>query len=324
MTESSARPHPAARRLLPACAAAALLVPQVSSGAALLGGAALALTLGNPWPASTRRAVKRLLPLAVVGLGGGMDLRAVLATGARGFGYTLVSIAACLAVGRLLARALRVENNTGLLITVGTAICGGSAIAAAAPVVRAEEHETSVALATVFVLNGLALLIFPAIGHRAGLEQGQFGVWAALAIHDTSSVVGASLQYGQRALQVATSIKLARALWIVPVTLALGVAVGRRRQDGAAAAPGARPWFILGFVVLAALVTFAPALRPAGHLASEAAKRVMVLVLFLIGAGLSRDALRALGLRPVAHGVLLWVAVGVASLGAIQAGLLSP
>ncbi|HZZ84332.1 MAG TPA: putative sulfate exporter family transporter [Anaeromyxobacteraceae bacterium] len=316
-----AAPLPAARLgpghlLVPAGAAAALL-PQVSSGAALLAGIGLALTFGNPWAARTRRIAKVLLPAAVVGLGGGMDLLAVLATGARGFGYTLVSIAGCLAAGWLLARWLRVRGNTGLLITVGTAICGGSAIAAAAPVLEAEEHEVSVSLATVFLLNGIALLIFPPVGHWAGLDQGRFGVWAALAIHDTSSVVGASLQYGQQALQVATSIKLARALWIVPVTLALGL-LRRERRRG----PASKPWFILGFVLFAAAATFVPGLHAAGHLASEAAKRALVLVLFLIGANLSRDALRALGPRPLLLGVLLWLVVGAASLGAIEAGLL--
>ena len=145
-----------------------------------------------------------------------------------GFGYTLASIAACLGAGWLLSRVLRVEGRTGLLVTVGTAICGGSAIAAAAPVLGADDHEVSVALAVVFLLNGVALLLFPPLGHWAGLDQGRFGLWAALAIHDTSSVVGAALQYGPRALEVATSTKLARALWIVPVTLGLGWVRGSR------------------------------------------------------------------------------------------------
>ena len=322
-TQRPAAPFLAARLLVPAGAAIALL-PAVSSSAALVAGVALALLLGNPYAHHTRRATKLLLPAAVVGLGGGMDLRTVLATGARGFGYTVVSIAACMAVGLLMARWLRLRGNTGLLITVGTAICGGSAIAAAAPVVRAEEHEISVALATVFVLNGLALLVFPPLGHRAGLDQDHFGIWAALAIHDTSSVVGASLQYGPRALAVATSIKLARALWIVPVTVGLALVTRRRAgvEAGVKRPPAAKPWFILWFVLVAALATYVPILRPAGHVLSLAAQRALVLVLFLIGANLSRDALRSLGLRPVALGVLLWVAMGTLSLAGIVAGLL--
>ncbi len=306
-----------AGHLLVPLGAVLVLLPQVSSGVALLAGIAIALTFGNPWSSRTRRAVKVLLPASVVGLGGGMNLLAVMSAGARGFGYTLVSIAACMTAGWLLSRWLRVRGNTGLLITVGTAICGGSAIAAAAPVLQAEEHEVSVSLATVFLLNGLALLILPPLGHWAGLDQGHFGIWAALAIHDTSSVVGASMQYGQQALQVATSIKLARALWIVPVTLALGMA---RRQGKRGAA--SKPWFILGFVIFAAAATFVPGLHATGHLVSEVAKRALVLVLFLIGANLSREALRSLGPRPLLLGVLLWLAVGAASLGALEAGLM--
>src|SRR5262249_22271999 len=150
-----------------------------------------------------------------------MDLRVVAQAGLHGIGYTALSIAVALGLGTLLARALRVGSRTGLLISVGTAICGGSAIAAAAPALRAKEHEVTVALATVFLLNGAALFLFPAIGHAVGLDQTRFGLWAALAIHDTSSVVSASMSFGQRALEVATTVKLARALWIVPVTFAI-------------------------------------------------------------------------------------------------------
>ena len=319
-TEAAERwPGQLGRFAIPAAAMVACL-PAISSAAALLLGAGLALTVGNPHVDTTRRVSKLLLPAAVVGLGGAMDLFVVARAGTTGFGYTLASIAACLGAGWLLSRVLRMEGRTGLLITVGTAICGGSAIAAAAPVVGADDHEVSVSLAVVFLLNGVALLLFPPLGHWAGLDQGRFGLWAALAIHDTSSVVGAALQYGPRALEVATSTKLARALWIVPVTLGLGWLQGARGAGTAGRA--SRPWFILGFVAIAAATTLAPALRPAGHLVAEIAKRALVLTLFLIGAGLSRDALRQVGVRPLVLGVALWLGIASASLAALRTGLL--
>jgi uncharacterized membrane protein YadS len=188
----------------------AALVPGFPAAAALAAGVLVALTVGNPFPTQARAAAKKLLPAAVVGLGGAMDLGAVAHAGAHGFGYTAVSIAGVMTLGVLLARVFSVERRTGILVTVGTAICGGSAIAAAAPVIGADDREISVSLATVFVLNSVALLVFPPLGHAAELAQPAFGLWAALAIHDTSSVVGAALQYGPTALAVATTIKLAR------------------------------------------------------------------------------------------------------------------
>ena len=305
-----------------AAGAALWAAASASSAVALLAGAAIALTIGNPAPRLTARAAKRLLPLAVVGLGFGMDLGAVARAGARGVGYTVVTIAGSFALGALSSRWLALHGHTGVLITVGTAICGGSAIAAAAPVVRAEEREVTVALGTVFLLNAVALLVTPAIGHAAGLGQAPFGLWAALAVHDTSSVVGAALQYGPRALEVATSVKLARALWIVPVTVALAALARRGGASGErAAAP--RPWFIAGFVAAAALATFLPAARPAAHVLASAAQRALVLTLFLVGAGLSRPALREVGPRPFAHGLLLWIAMGTATLAAVRAGWIS-
>jgi uncharacterized integral membrane protein (TIGR00698 family) len=300
--------------------AAASAIPGVPAAAALAGGIAIALVLGNPLAAHTRKISKRLLPASVVGLGGAMDLVAVGRAGLRGVGYTITTIAACMALGALLARALRVERRTGLLVTVGTAICGGSAIAAAAPVLGADDRELSVALGTVFVLNSVALVVFPGIGHAVGLGEPAFGLWAALAIHDTSSVVGAALQYGPTALSVATTVKLARALWIVPLTLGLG-ALERARSGAARQGRSQPPWFILGFLVAAALATFVPALRPAGHLVAAVAQRALVVTLFLVGVGLSREGLRAVGPRPLALGLALWVAMGVSTLAAVKAGL---
>jgi uncharacterized integral membrane protein (TIGR00698 family) len=321
---AAARQEPAATARLPATlvavVGAVVCVPGVPTAAALAAGVVIALTVGNPLLAQTRSLAKRLLPLSVVGLGAGMDLAAVARTGAHGVGYTIATIAACAALGALVARPLRVDRRTGILVTVGTAICGGSAIAAAAPVIRADDHQISVSLATVFLLNSLALLVFPPLGRLAHLDEPAFGLWAALAIHDTSSVVGAALQYGPTALSIATTVKLARALWIVPVTVALA-ALERRRGGQGGGAGGKPPWFIVGFVVAAAIATYVPGMRPAGHVVALVAQRALVLTLFLIGLGLSRAALRGVGARPLLLGVALWIAMGTGTLAAIRLGL---
>jgi uncharacterized integral membrane protein (TIGR00698 family) len=307
-----------AKILVPLCALLALL-PFVSAGIALVAGILLALTLGNPFQALTKRWTHTLLALSVVGLGAGMDLRAVAKAGLQGLGYTVVSISVSIALGLFLARRFRLQRDTGLLVTVGTAICGGSAIAAVAPVIHAEEHDTSVALATVFLLNAVALLLFPAIGHAVHFSEHQFGLWAALAIHDTSSVVGAGQAYGPQALLEATTVKLARALWIVPVALAVGLFWNRAAESTPGGKKKAkRPWFILGFILAAALATYVPALHAPGHGVAVAAQRSLVLTLFFIGANLTRDALRQVGLRPFLMGVTLWLLVAGLSLAAIH------
>ncbi|WP_306590458.1 YeiH family protein [Geothrix sp. 21YS21S-4] len=309
----------------PALAAGALLslLPFTPAAAALVGGAVLALTLGNPAPAFTRTWTQRLLPLAVMGLGADMNLRAVAKAGLHGLGYTALSLALVLALGLWLARTLKVDREAGLLISVGTAICGGSAIAAVAPVLRARDQAISISLATVFLLNAAALVIFPPLGRAAGLSQDAFGLWSALAIHDTSSVVGAGLAYGPRALEVATTVKLARALWIVPLTFGIGWAVARSSLVSAGSPAVKKPWFIAGFLLMAALVTFVPALHMPGHYVAAAARRALVLTLFLIGAGLSREALRSVGARPFLQGLLLWLIVGSLGLGAVKLGWLT-
>jgi uncharacterized integral membrane protein (TIGR00698 family) len=302
--------------------AVAALAPFVSPGVALLAGVVVGLAFGNPFAKASRTVSRNLLSLSVIGLGAGMDLRVVERAGLDGVAYTVVGIAACLTLGTLLARLLRVGTNTGALISIGTAICGGSAIAAVAPTLRAHEDEITVALATVFVLNAVALFVFPVVGHAVGLDQEHFGLWAALAIHDTSSVVGASMAYGPRALEVATTVKLARALWIVPVTMGVAALVARRKaaRTGATEAERAktpRPWFIAGFLAAAALFTLLPAFRPIGHALSALSHHAMAATLFLIGASLTRPALRAVGARPLVQGVVLWFAVASASLAAL-------
>ena len=291
--------------------------------AGLLAGVAVALVLGNPHAARTSRWTPRLLAWSVVGLGAAMDLRTVAVVGLHGFGYTLAGITATLALGLLLGRWLGVRWPAAVLVSVGTAICGGSAIAAVAPVIRADDEDTRMALGTVFLLNAAALLLFPAIGHALGLSERSFGLWAALAIHDTSSVVGAAASYGPDALVIATTTKLARALWIVPVTIAAGAWVARAGGQAPGGTKPKRPWFILGFLAAAAVVTFVPAVAPVGHFIAEVAKRSLVLTLFLLGLGLSRATLARVGPRPLLQGVLLWAAAGGLTLGAIVLRLIA-
>lgn len=304
--------------LLPLGAAAAL-IPGTPPWAALLAGAALALTLGNPCAAAAGRTAKWLLQLAVVGLGAGIDLGVVARAGGQGFSYTFVGLVATFAAGAWLAGRLGVGAKVAALVCAGTGICGGSAIAAAAPAIDARPEETSAALAVVFLLNGVALLVFPVVGSWAGLDARQFGLWCALAIHDTSSVTGAALTHGHEALVIATTVKLARALWIVPVALLLGAWF--RRGTGTARGGIQVPWFIAGFVAVSALFTFVPALQPAARITGAVSRSLLTLTLFLIGTGLSPAVVRTVGARPLVHALLLWILIGTGGLAAILAGL---
>lgn len=311
----------AGRVLVPLLAAACLL-PFVPPAGALVLGVAVALLFGNPWFAEAKKFVPILLGVAVTGLGAAADLAVVARAGARGVGYTAAGIALTCAAGFLLAKALKVETDAAALVASGTAICGGSAIAAVAPAIRAKTESVSVALASVFLLNALALVVFPPLGRLAGLDEARFGLFAALAIHDTSSVVGAAAAYGPGAVDVATTVKLARTLWIVPLAYVLGRAFARRTGEAgkAAAKP---PWFLAGFVAAAALVTALPALRGAGLAVAGGARRLLVATLFLIGSTLTREALARVGARPFVLAILLWVLAASATLGALLAGWIS-
>ncbi len=294
------------------CLSLTTLTGWVSPPVALAVGLALALTLGNPLPDISHKASKMLLQWSVVGLGFGMNLPSVWAAGKTGFGFTVVTIWGTLFIGYCLGRMLKVEPQVSTLVSVGTSICGGSAIAAVGAVIEADAGAMSVSLVTVFVLNAVALFVFPPLGHLLGLDQGQFGLWSAIAIHDTSSVVGAASKYGEEALNLATTVKLARALWIVPITL--GLALLRRRS----ASTVKLPWFILAFLAAAGIRT----IWPHGAVAYDTITRVsrlgLTLTLFLIGAGLSRNALKTVGFRPLLQGILLWLVVSVASLVAVR------
>jgi uncharacterized integral membrane protein (TIGR00698 family) len=302
----------------------------ISPPIALVLGLLYGLTLTNPYTAETQGLTKFLLQASVVLLGFGMNLDQVVRAGRSGFVYTAIGITFALGLGWLLGKALRVKTVPSFLICAGTAICGGSAIAAVAPVIDANEEELAVSMGTVFVLNSVALMIFPPIGAALGLSQTQFGLWGALAIHDTSSVVGACAKYGAEALAVGTTVKLARALWIVPLTLAVA-AVWKRRAEATAEA-GSKvkaqiqwPWFI-GLFVLAAvastylhwgpLMNLYPSLSKLGRLG-------LTVTLFLIGTGLSRQTLKKVGARPLLQGVILWLVVATVTLAAIRIGWIS-
>ena len=289
----------------------------ISPPFALAGGLIFGLTTVHHFHVESRTLSKFLLQAAVVCLGFGMNLQQVVHAGRSGFLYTAISIAFALALGVLLGKVLRVQGTQSLLISFGTAVCGGSAIAAMGPILQASEEEMAVSLGTVFVLNSVALLLFPAIGWAMHLSQTQFGLWAALAIHDTSSVVGAGAKYGPVALAIGTTVKLARALWIVP--LAIATSTLRKSKTRIK-----WPWFIGYFCVAAMLASYVPPLAPASKPMFEAlaqlGRAALTVVLFLIGTGITRSTLREVGVRPLLQGISLWIVVASMSLWAIHAG----
>jgi uncharacterized integral membrane protein (TIGR00698 family) len=289
------------------------LTPWASPPLALALGLALALTIGNPFAARTGKATKVLLQTSVILLGFGMNLQTVVKAGRTGVLFTLATIVGTLLLGFLAGRLLNVPHTTAHLISSGTAICGGSAIAAVGPVVGASDEEMSVSLGTVFILNSIALFVFPVIGHSVGLTQPQFGVWAAIAIHDTSSVVGAAARYGAEALQIATTVKLTRALWIVPLTLVTAMFFKRKQ------ARITIPWFILYFLIASIVRTYTPANPAVWDVLVRIARIGLTVTLFLIGAGLSRKSLAAVGARPLILGVLLWMVISGVGLWAVRA-----
>ena len=273
----------------------------ISAATALFMGVIFSLLLGNPYLDLTRKLTQRLLQLSVIGLGAGMNLAVIGHEGLHGIGYTAIGIFVTVILGLAAGKFIKTETNISLLTTVGTAICGGSAIAAVSPIIRAKSHEISVSLAIVFLLNASALFIFPPLGHYFDLNQTQFGLWSALAIHDTSSVIGAALQYGSHAVEIATTVKLARALWIIPVALIIGLVWSRRRSDEVSSKPK-YPWFILGFLLAAALVTWVPRLQSTGFFVSVIAKKTLVLTLFLIGSTFVRSTFKTVGIKPFIQG----------------------
>jgi uncharacterized integral membrane protein (TIGR00698 family) len=294
------------------CAASGFLSPPI----ALLIGLIFGLTVAHPYPADSGELAKFLLKASVVALGFGMNLHEVLRAGRSGFLYTAGSITFALLVGLLLGRLFKVEKTAAFLITAGTAICGGSAIAAVAPIVQANDEEIAISMGTVFILNSVALFLFPPIGWALHLSQEQFGLWSALAIHDTSSVVGATARYGAVALVVGTTIKLARALWIVP--LAIGTAAAKKTKGQIQ-----WPWFILFFCLAAVVNTYFPVLGKFNASMSTLGRLGLTATLYLIGTGLSRATIKKVGIRPFLQGVVLWIIVGSLSLALILKGIIA-
>ena len=291
----------------------ACLTPFVSPPVALALGLILSVTVGNPFPKQTAKITKILLQFSVVLLGFGMNLTEVYRAGKSGILFTIATIFGTLVLGFFAGRLLKVNEKTSNLISTGTAICGGSAIAAVAPVIDADSEEISVSLGTIFILNSVALFVFPAIGHYLNLSQNQFGIWAAVAIHDTSSVVGAAAKYGSDALQMATTVKLTRALWIAPVALLFSLFYRNKKTKIVV------PWFILFFLFATAARTYAPVSIFPSVFESLVmlAKTGLTVTLFLIGVSLSRQTLRKVGVKPLIQGVLLWTAISLVSLWAV-------
>lgn len=284
------------------------LTPWISAPVALVLGFLMTLLIGNPYPITTQKMTSTLLKISVVGLGFGMDVTSALKAGKEGLIFTVISIFAVLSIGFLLTKVFKIDRITGYLISVGTAICGGSAIAAIAPVAKAKPQQISVSLAVIFTLNSVALIIFPILGHLFHLSHYDFGLWCAIAIHDTSSVVGAASKFGTEALQVATTVKLARALWIIPLSI-FSVVLFKAKDSKIKI-----PWFIALFVIAMCLNTYIPSLHTVTPIIVTIAKAGLVLTLFLIGAGLSVQAIKNVGARPLILAALLWVFISAGSL----------
>ena len=276
-------------------------------------GLVFALLCGQAYPTFNKKVSKKLLQYSVIGLGFGMNLQASLASGKEGMLFTIISVVGTLLIGMFIGcKVLKLNRNTSYLISSGTAICGGSAIAAVGPIINAKDTDMSMALATVFILNAIGLFLFPILGHWLGLTQQEFGTWAAIAIHDTSSVVGAGAAYGEEALQVATTIKLTRALWIIPLALVTSVIF---RSEGKKISI---PWFILFFIVAMRINTYFLADYPEiGKFIAGLARKGLIITMFFIGASLSVDVIKSVGIRPLLQGVLLWIIISAASLAYI-------
>ncbi|MBO5382555.1 MAG: putative sulfate exporter family transporter [Bacteroides sp.] len=288
----------------------------VSPPVALFLGLLFALICGQAYPKFNKKVSKKLLQYSVVGLGFGMNLQASLQSGKEGMAFTIVSVVGTMLIGWFIGRKLlKVDRNTSYLISSGTAICGGSAIAAVGPVLKAKDAEMSVALGTVFILNAIALFLFPWIGQLMEMTQQQFGMWAAIAIHDTSSVVGAGAAFGEEALEVATTIKLTRALWIIPLAFATSFIFKSKGQKVSI------PWFIFFFVLAMVFNTYVLSLsdttREIGSFINGLARKSLTITLFFIGASLSRDVLKTVGIKPMIQGIALWIVISLSTLAYI-------
>ncbi len=258
---------------------------------------------------SIHKYTSKILQASIVLMGFGMSLATVISSSKTGFIETLISVTAVMLLGILLGKLFKVEKNITLLISAGTAICGGSAIAAVAPILNSKSYQNSFALIVVFVLNAVALVLFPLIGHQLGLSQETFGNWAAIAIHDTSSVVGAGAIYGEKALEVATTVKLIRALWIIPLSLVIAFI-----NNGTDKKSIKFPWFILLFVLAIVFANLFPGFQTSYEHFNWLGKRGMVVALFLIGSNITVSDIKKSGPRSFALGIILWAVISVGSL----------
>lgn len=281
----------------------------VSPAIGLFAGIIFAIALKHPFPSHSKKASKYLLQVAVVGLGFGMNLHKSLEAGRDGMLFTIVSVTGVMVLGYFLGKWLKIPQKLSYLISSGTAICGGSAIAAVSPIVEADDNETSMSLAVIFTLNAIALFIFPPIGHALGLTQQQFGLWAAIAIHDTSSVVGAGATYGPEALAVATTVKLTRALWIIPLSI-VSIFIFRKNENKKISIP----WFIFLFIVAMIINTYFNIPHMVSEVITVASHKFLSITLFLIGSSLSLGAIKAVGAKPIALGISLWILISVITL----------
>lgn len=299
------------RELIFISAVVCCLSPLISPPVALFLGLLIAQFIGHPYLHLNHKATHILLQISVVGLGFGMNVNSALQAGKEGILFTILSIIGTLGIGFLISKLLSIEKKTAYLISAGTAICGGSAIAAISPVIKAEEKQISVALGTVFILNAVALFIFPFLGHQLNLSQTQFGMWCAIAIHDTSSVVGAASKYGTEALEIATTVKLARALWIIPIAF-VSTYIFKNKDSKVKI-----PYFIGLFVLAMVLNTYVPIINQYNYYLTTIAKTGLTLTLFLIGCGLNKKALVAVGIKPFIQGLILWIVISLTALWAV-------
>lgn len=291
------------------------LLSVISPPVALLLGVLIVNVFGNPFVAFNHKAITYLLQFSVIGLGFGMNAATAFSAGKEGFLLTVFSIFSTLFLGTLLGKWLRTDKKTSHLISCGTAICGGSAIAAISPVIKSNENQTSIALGVIFILNSVALFVFPFIGHQLDLSQKDFGLWCAIAIHDTSSVVGAANKYGAEALQIATTVKLARALWIIPISLLTAAIFRSKSQNGNAKIK--IPYFIGLFIVAMLFNSYVPATAIIAPHIVNIAKIGLTITLFLIGATLNINTLKAVGVRPLLQGIFLWIFIAGLALATI-------
>jgi len=288
------------------------LSPLISPSIALLMGLIIAQFVGHPYLRLNHRATHILLKISVVGLGFGMNINSALTAGKEGFIFTIASIVITLILGIFIGKLLKINRKISYLISAGTAICGGSAIAAISPVIKAKENQISIAIGSIFILNSIALFVFPAVGFALNLSQSQFGMWCAIAIHDTSSVVGAASKYGAEALEIATTVKLGRALWIIPLSFLSTLLFKNRGRKIKI------PYFIGLFVLAMIANTYIPLVQQYNHYLTDIAKAGLTVTLFLIGCGLNRKTIKSVGIKPLIQGLIIWAFITIAALAVVM------